>query len=1146
MSIFKDSFHPDIQKQINVRQSAINNRTPKNLQYYNSRASWIRLSSSVNTYNGVGDIKDGKSYNNNLAKKYILQGGTLNENGSLRSGLGDFSKAYSNISSDNTTAYRLGIRPMPGITNVEIRSKGAYGSLREATVNFQCWDIHQLEDLELLYMRPGYTVLLEWGWSLHLKNDGKLNNIIEYTDILNQNYTKEELFKKQYTKSTVDTHGNCDSMFGFIKNYSWKARMDGGYDCTTIIISLGEVIESLKVNYLPLENLNELSYKGKLSKGLGLDYNGFKELKTSYSTNILAGLFEELYEIGKSKIEKPNLLTRIKQAISDKEDPEDLGTHFTLRDGKFQYEYDFFYKKIDIKTPDGKNNNTYGPIGKSDEQVYITLETLTAILNNYVLLRDKQANTPFTKLSVFEQGKDRSTSNLNTGDGCLLALAHPLELSVDPSVCLIKNNLWTNGIKFVPVDTNTSTTSSNVKYGTANIDENFWRNLAKEIEKAKGFGNNDSLIAFVKNTVGEGYAAVDNLKEIQRQFIDVVPNSNYNVVVVNNIFKNKFSDYKNFYNLLAESLFDYEIERAIGSEAAYNNFQLKMSELIILAAKESPLKTDEEEKKIKAAETKAQETKLNEALGNLKFLDNLQYPYFTNNDYKTELGIIGNIYVNLGMLYSIAIDSSLASQDRKEKNDISLYDFIKTVLTKISSAIGEVNNFDIFVDPVDNVARIIDINYVDRKQPKTAYNEAYPIQVQNLNSIVRSYSLESKIFPEQSTIVAIGAQIEGGALGIDTSTLVDFNKKILDRIIPIKDAPSKENDKLSSQPEDKLSIIMSSVSVLTEFFSKLEYGFISNADFDVNQVGKYQNALKDLINYYKAITNTKIKNKAIIPTKLSLEMDGIGGIIIGNLFKIPEDNLPKGYKGGENGYGSKLGYIVTGIGHSLQSNDWVTKIDAQTVILDEPQGIDPQYQSIRIEQTTDGKAALPIDITNTQQVTPAPIVDGGKGNKDAMKLAGDAVFNKNGEVKSYCARYTYAIARNYIAATKGKTPDGKLGLNGKKIGVGHAGNLIYRRNLTSLGYNVNYLGVISKKRLIQIINDVKDIGTIINYRSTKDVGGSDNYWKYGHTQIYTGGVLDTSRGSVWASSKGDNYNKGMVYENKVSSDSWECYIFTLN
>ena len=42
---------------------------------------------------------------------------------------------------------------MPGITNVAIQSKGAYGSLQEATVTFTCWDIRQLEELEILLSR---------------------------------------------------------------------------------------------------------------------------------------------------------------------------------------------------------------------------------------------------------------------------------------------------------------------------------------------------------------------------------------------------------------------------------------------------------------------------------------------------------------------------------------------------------------------------------------------------------------------------------------------------------------------------------------------------------------------------------------------------------------------------------------------------------------------------------------------------------------------------------------------------------------------------------------------------------------------------------------------------------------------------------
>ena len=155
MSIFKDSFHPSIQDQLKTRQTALNNRTPQNLTYYNSRNAWIRLSSSVNIFNKnisnptLEQLKDPGNYDNTLANQYILQGGILNPvydpktntySYNKREGIGNFSNAYSNVGSDGTS-YRLGIRPMPGITSVDVKSLGAYGSIREATVNFQCWDI---------------------------------------------------------------------------------------------------------------------------------------------------------------------------------------------------------------------------------------------------------------------------------------------------------------------------------------------------------------------------------------------------------------------------------------------------------------------------------------------------------------------------------------------------------------------------------------------------------------------------------------------------------------------------------------------------------------------------------------------------------------------------------------------------------------------------------------------------------------------------------------------------------------------------------------------------------------------------------------------------------------------------------------------
>jgi len=54
MSIFKDTFKPEIQGQLKARQDAIFERTPEAIQYFNARNSWIRMSSAVNVAPSLG------------------------------------------------------------------------------------------------------------------------------------------------------------------------------------------------------------------------------------------------------------------------------------------------------------------------------------------------------------------------------------------------------------------------------------------------------------------------------------------------------------------------------------------------------------------------------------------------------------------------------------------------------------------------------------------------------------------------------------------------------------------------------------------------------------------------------------------------------------------------------------------------------------------------------------------------------------------------------------------------------------------------------------------------------------------------------------------------------------------------------------
>ena len=734
MSIFKDTFKEGVKSQLKARQEALVERTPNAIQYYNSRAAWIRMTSAVDV-GGSGE----------LARNYVLLGGTLLDK-KLRSGIGP-SGAYSSKSPGGTD-HRLGIRPMPGITSIDVKSKSAYGSLREVVVNFQAWDLRQLEDLELLYMRPGYSAMVEWGWAPYLNNDKTLGSNVEFIDSVldGGNFTKENVWESIFNKSV--TNGNYDAVYGFIKNYSWSARADGGYDCSTTLITMGEIIESLKVNYGPFTKPPTVGIFNTLPASY---FEKNTVTSKAYSQNIIAGICSELYEIIKLQI------------TSD------------TTEGTFN---GWTFYRFNIVVAGKNENNT---IVSEGAQIYITLKDFVDILNKHVLLADTKAIKPIVAVSTF-CGKH------NGGETTpLTCLGDIQQLSTDPSICLIKNINWATP------------------------------------------------------------------------------------------------------------------ESSLGVDVGGSN-------LVTLK----------------------------------KIMETLKQDYWYNGFDKTQFGVIGNIYVNLDYIYTLVTDPNIESQDKKEKNDVALFDFLKTLMSGINTSIGNIANFEIFVDPTDSVARIIDVNYTgDRKED---WEKATIIELQKLGSIVRSYKLESQIFPEQSTIVAIGAQAKGGALSEDTNTLIDFNQNLTDRIVIGKDAPpfpkveAKSEEDIKKENQEKEKIRKENLSLIIDYISKIDPDFWEfKGDFDANQASAYSNALKDLINSYRSNVNTDNKNRGIIPVKLSIEMDGIGGIIIGNIFRIPDEILPRGYKGGGAGP-AKIGFLVNGLGHSIQNNDWVTRIDAQFIILDEPKG----------------------------------------------------------------------------------------------------------------------------------------------------------------------------------------------------------------
>jgi hypothetical protein len=70
-----------------------------------------------------------------------------------------------------------------------------------------------------------------------------------------------------------------------------------------------------------------------------------------------------------------------------------------------------------------------------------------------------------------------------------------------------------------------------------------------------------------------------------------------------------------------------------------------------------------------------------------------------------------------------------------------------------------------------------------------------------------------------------------------------------------------------------------------------------------------------------------------IPAELEMTLDGVSGIIMGNAFTVPQNRLPLSLRG-KNGL-AKIAFIVTGLTHTIQNNEWLTKIKGQMIKLRE-------------------------------------------------------------------------------------------------------------------------------------------------------------------------------------------------------------------
>jgi len=286
--------------QVDLRQQllGLQNRTPEVLSWMNTKTAWIRAASpiSISTEKSQELTLSDSYAGRKLAQEFVLFNGVSGlditqptENTPLQVSPIQKSGISTSNSIINTNVYgfggigNTGIVPMPGIKKLSINTLSR-GSLRKAKLDIKAYNREQFAILDALYMRPGYTILLEWGHTSYFVGEPGAKDIdYEYiqaefdTTPFSTLMTQTDLQEiPTYTQDNIlsdirserrKSRGNYDGFYGKITNFNWKFNDDGTYDISVDAISVGDVIESLTINRtLPSDNIVAQRPTGKLVK----------------------------------------------------------------------------------------------------------------------------------------------------------------------------------------------------------------------------------------------------------------------------------------------------------------------------------------------------------------------------------------------------------------------------------------------------------------------------------------------------------------------------------------------------------------------------------------------------------------------------------------------------------------------------------------------------------------------------------------------------------------------------------------------------------------------------------------------------------------------------------------------------------------
>lgn len=866
-NIFGEGFKKYAAEQIAVRQSKLaksNKYDTDTLRFINNNTSWVRLASGVDVSLDRAKLLNTNLAGADLAKNYILYSARFGNNFTSGIGYNSLSTSYGFLS---TPEY--GLVPPPGIISAEIKPMNDKGTLRIANVQIICHNLPQFKIIEALYLRLKYTMLLEWGHTVFYANDSTLRSFApDYAlnGFLNGSHNQDTLITT-LENAREQTSGNYDGFFGWVRNFYWTLKPEGGYDINLEMISLGDTIESLKLNTnypQPIQATTSATESDTAKPPVIANKNKstIHQILFAIKTELDAINYMDGFNAGgRSSLQGAEIVRLTKQHSQydlqginyiDPEEKWDTANHIlTYQEGV----------KMNFPQLQTEKDSTDGFF------YFIKLGALLRIIESFLLKYDTSKGAPGKYLPLFKIDHNYDTN---------LCLTLPRQISTDPRICVLPSAL--------PPSTGGSDPSLEQAKASTSYTKLSFKNTTEEISGL--FNDNDYIDQSTELVTGD------------------TPGFDESKII---------TDYR-FVTEKQTNVSGSEVDRLIEIVVQYKDggtdtFDAGDDNIGPFYKSTTEVNTNNEV----LTQNKDGEVSTAQNFNNITGLGTF---YRVDGDEYAFLGKFMHIHVNLDFI------SRLLSDNIDSDGKISVYKFLEELMEGIQGATGHLNDYRIMYDEQSNTFYISDSNTLPNADKLLGVSiiptviNAHVLK-DNLGSFVTNVSLKSDLNNNYATMISVGAQSNGNVVGENATAFSRWNVGYEDRIV--KDR-SSVIDQITQESGSK-----SPEQVYVD--NLLKYGLLNNlinsGQVTTEDITNNSQAVVDMLKYEIAYftQNNNIQGQGFLPINLQLTMLGLSGPRLFESYTINETLLPDSYK-------NNIKFLTKGITHKVDTNGWTTTLDS--------------------------------------------------------------------------------------------------------------------------------------------------------------------------------------------------------------------------